>query len=86
MSIVARMHLAIAVVEKFSFESVGEISVSEEKAVILLHENAEFYKAAPVFEEAPIDGGGTIIARLTAEVNGVRLVAYKHSYEMDFAS
>lgn len=76
MSIVARMQLAMAVVEQFGFESVGQIHVEGKYVEILLHENAEFFKAASDFEETPVDHEN-IEARLTAKVNGVKLVTYK---------
>lgn len=86
MSIVARMQLAIAVIEQFGFESVGSVRVEGDCAEILLFENAEFYKAAPTFIEIPVEGHDTLVARMETKVNGVLLIAYKHRGEMETAS
>lgn len=86
MLIVEKMQSATAIIEEFGFESVGQIIVDDRKVEILLHDNAEFLKAAPHFKEEPVKGGGNIAARLTAKVAGVSLVAYKHIYDMSDAS
>ena len=86
MSIVARMQLVMAVIEQFGFESVGSVDVTEEKAVILIHENAEFFKAVSEFKEEQTEGYGALSTRMEAEVNGVLLVAYKHTYGTSVAS
>lgn len=86
MSIVARMQLVMAVIERFGFESVGSVDVTEEKAVILIHENAEFFKVVSEFKEQQIEGYGALLTRMEAEVDGVLLVAYKHQYEIGTAS
>lgn len=86
MSIVARMQLATAVIEQYGFESVGQVSIGEKGAEILLYENAEFYKVSANFKESPVEDSEIFEARMEVVVNGVTLVAYRLKKETSVAS
>ena len=86
MSIVARMQLAMAVIEQFGFESVCEVNVKCAGVTILLDENAEFFKAATNFEERSLGENSSFAARMETVINGVTLVAYRLKSETSVAS